>query len=239
MSPRPPSSLSCSMKAVITARYERCIGCWRPAIKPVSVLAREFIPVYTKLAMRPNEIWSWDITKIKSPAKWSIFHLFAVLDIFSCYVVGWMSAARETAELAEQFIAETVEKHNIEPGTLTLHADRGTSIRSKPAAALFVDLDVAKTHSWPHVSGDNPYSESQSRALKYRPDFPERFGSIEEARAHRAARCHARRRVCCQPNPVQGSRPETTQTTPTAVWISPPKKDSTPTPSAPTCSLNS
>ncbi len=144
-------------------------------------------PVYTKpelLAIRPNEVWSWDITKIKGPAKWHHFHLYVILDIFSRYVVGWMIAPRESAELAEQLIAETVAKQNIAPGTLTLHADRGSSMRSKPVAALLVDLDVTKTHSRPHVSDDNPYSESQFKTLKYRPDFPERFGSIEDARSH-------------------------------------------------------
>jgi transposase InsO family protein len=99
-------------------------------------------------------------------------------------IVGWMIAARDSAELAEQFIAETVHKERIPPGTLTLHADRGTSMRSKPVAALLVDLDVIKTHSRPHVSDDNPYSEAQFKTLKYRPDFPERFASIEHARAH-------------------------------------------------------
>ena len=106
------------------------------------------------------------------------------LDIFSRYVVGWMIAPREAAELAEQLIGETIAKQNITPGTLTLHADRGTSMRSKPVAALLVDLDVTKTHSRPHVSDDNPYSEAQFKTLKYRPDFPQRFGSIEDARAH-------------------------------------------------------
>ena len=110
--------------------------------------------------------------------------LYVILDIFSRYVVGWMLAQRESAELAEQFIAETLQKENIAPGTLTLHADRGTSMRSKPVAALLVDLDMAKTHSRPHVSNDNPCSEAQFKTLKYRPDFPERFGSIEDARAH-------------------------------------------------------
>jgi putative transposase len=144
-------------------------------------------PIYTKpelLAIRPSEVWSWDITKIKGPAKWVTYHLYVILDIFSRYVVGWMLAARESAELAEQLIADTVDKYNISPGTLTLHADRGTSMRSKPVAALLIDLDVAKTHSRPHVSDDNPYSEAQFKTLKYRPDFPERFGSIEDARAH-------------------------------------------------------
>lgn len=136
------------------------------------------------LAVRPNEVWSWDITKLKGPAKWTCFHLYVILDIFSRYIVGWMIAAREAAELAEQLIADTVHKQKIVPGTLTLHADRGSSMRSKPVAALLVDLDVIKTHSRPHVSDDNPYSEAQFKTLKYRPDFPARFGSIEDARAH-------------------------------------------------------
>jgi putative transposase len=144
-------------------------------------------PVYAKpelLAVRPNEVWSWDISKLKGPAKWTCFHLYVILDIFSRYVVGWMVAQRESAELAEQLIADTLQKENIAPGTLTLHADRGTSMRSKPVAALLIDLEVAKTHSRPHVSDDNPYSEAQFKTLKYRPDFPDRFGSIEDARAH-------------------------------------------------------
>jgi transposase InsO family protein len=144
-------------------------------------------PPYAKpelLAIRPNEVWSWDITKLKGPAKWTCFHLYVILDIFSRYVVGWLIAPRESADLAEQLIAATVENERIAPGTLTLHADRGTSMRSKPVAALLIDLDVARTHSRPHVSDDNPYSESQFKTLKYRPDFPDRFGSIEDARAH-------------------------------------------------------
>jgi putative transposase len=144
-------------------------------------------PPYAKpelLAVRPNEVWSWDITKLKGPAKWTCFHLYVILDIYSRYVVGWLIAHRESAELAEQLIADTLDKENIAPGTLTLHADRGTSMRSKGVAALLIDLDVAKTHSRPHVSDDNPYSEAQFKTLKYRPDFPQRFGSIEDARAH-------------------------------------------------------
>lgn len=144
-------------------------------------------PPYAKpelLAVRPREVWSWDITKLKGAAKWETYQLYVLLDIFSRYVVGWMLAARESAELAEQLIADTIAKQNIAPGTLTLHADRGTSMRSKPVAALLVDLDVARTRSRPHVSDDNPYSEAQFKTLKYRPDFPERFGSIEDARAH-------------------------------------------------------
>lgn len=144
-------------------------------------------PEYAKpelLATRPNAVWSWDITKLKGPVRWSVYHLYVILDIFSRYVVGWMVAMREAAELAEQLIADTLAKQHIAPGTLTLHADRGTSMRSKPVAALLIDLDVARTHSRPHVSDDNPYSESQFRTLKYRPEFPERFGSLEGARAH-------------------------------------------------------
>jgi putative transposase len=144
-------------------------------------------PTYSKpelLAVAPNQVWSWDITKLRGPAKWTAFHLYVILDIFSRHAVGWMVAPRESAELAEQLIAETVAKHDIEPGTLTLHADRGASMRSKPVAALLVDLDIAKSHSRPHVSDDNPFSEAQFKTLKYRPDFPARFGCIEDARAH-------------------------------------------------------
>ena len=144
-------------------------------------------PAYTKpelLATAPNQVWSWDITKLKGPAKWTCFHLYVILDIFSRYVVGWLIALRESAELAEQLIAQTVARHAVLPGTLTLHADRGASMRSKPVAALLVDLDIAKSHSRPHVSDDNPYSESQFKTMKYRPDFPQRFGCIEDARAH-------------------------------------------------------
>ena len=144
-------------------------------------------PAYAKpelLATEPNQVWSWDITKLKGPAKWTCFHLYVILDIFSRYVVGWLIAPRESAELAEQLIAETVARHDVLPGTLTLHADRGASMRSKPVASLLVDLDIAKSHSRPHVSDDNPFSESQFKTMKYRPDFPQRFGCIEDARAH-------------------------------------------------------
>ena len=122
--------------------------------------------------------------KLKGPAKWTCLHLYVILDIFSRLVVGWLIADREDAELAQQLIADTVARHDIEPGMLTLHADRGTSMRSKPVAALLVDLDIAKSHSRPYVSDDNPYSEAQFKTLKYRPDFPARFGCIEDARAH-------------------------------------------------------
>ena len=144
-------------------------------------------PAYTKpelLAIAPNQVWSWDITKLKGPAKWTCFHLYVILDIFSRHVVGWLLAERESADLAEQLIADSVSRHDVERGMLTLHADRGAAMRSKPVAALLVDLDIAKSHSRPHVSDDNPYSESQFKTMKYRPDFPARFGCIEDARLH-------------------------------------------------------
>jgi len=136
------------------------------------------------LAMRPNEVWSWDITKLLGPVKWTYFYLYVILDLFSRYVVGWMVAHRESARLAQKLIAETCARQGIAPGALTLHADRGSSMTSKPVALLLADLGVTKTHSRPHVSNDNPFSEAQFKTLKYRPDFPERFGSIEDARAH-------------------------------------------------------
>ena len=135
------------------------------------------------LATRPNEVWSWDITKLLGPAKWTYFYLYVILDIFSRYVVGWMIAPHESAALAERLIAETCAKQGIVPGQLTLHADRGGSMRSKPVALLLADLGVVKTHSRPQVSNDNPFSEAQFRTLKYCPQFPDRFGSIEDGRA--------------------------------------------------------
>lgn len=142
-------------------------------------------PTYTKpelLATKPNELWSWDITKLPGPAKWTYFYLYVILDVFSRYVVGWMVALAESAALAEQLIRETCERQGITPDQLTLHADRGSSMTSKPVAFLLSDLGVTKTHSRPHVSNDNPFSEAQFKTLKYRPDFPDRFGSAEDAR---------------------------------------------------------
>src|SRR2546426_11765927 len=135
------------------------------------------------LATRPNELWSWDITKLLGPAKWTYFYLYVILDVFSRYVTGWMVTYRESAELAKRLIEKSCKKQGIGPGKLTLHAVRGTSMRSKPVAFLLADLGVTKTHSRPHVSDDNPYSESQSRTRKYRPEFPDRFGCIQDSRA--------------------------------------------------------
>jgi len=143
-------------------------------------------PSYQKpqlLATAPNQLWSWDITKLLGPAKWTYFYLYVILDVFSRYVVGWMLADREGKELARQFIAETCAKQKIAPGQLTIHADRGSSMKSKPVALMLADLGVTKTHSRPHVSDDNPFSESQFKTLKYRPEFPDRFGSLQHARA--------------------------------------------------------
>lgn len=136
------------------------------------------------LATAPNQLWSWDITKLKGPTTWSWFHLYVLLDVFSRYVVGWMVAPRESAVLAQRLITASCERQGILSGQLTLHADRGSSMTSKPVALLLADLGVTKTHSRPHVSNDNPYSEAHFKTLKYRPDFPARFGSIEHARAH-------------------------------------------------------
>ena len=142
-------------------------------------------PPYQKpelLATAPNQLWSWDITKLLGPAKWTYFYLYVILDVFSRYVTGWMVAHREGAELAKQFIEETIRKHEVPAGQLNIHADRGKVMTSKPVAFLMADLGVTKTHSRPYVSDDNPYSESQFRTLKYRPEFPDRFGCIQDSR---------------------------------------------------------
>jgi putative transposase len=135
------------------------------------------------LATGPNQLWSWDITKLRGAEKWTYYSLYVVMDVFSRYIVGWMAAPRESARLAEELIAAACEKQKIEPGQLTIHADRGSAMTSKPVALLLSELGVNKTHSRPHVSNDNPYSEAQFKTLKYRPDFPERFGNIQDARA--------------------------------------------------------
>jgi putative transposase len=135
------------------------------------------------LAERPNELWSWDISKLKGPAKWTCFYLYVILDVFSRYAVGWTVQHRESAQLAKALIGQSCEQQQIERGQLTVHADRGTAMRSKPVAFLLADLGVLKTHSRPYTSTDNPYSEAQFKTLKYRPEFPDRFQNIEQARA--------------------------------------------------------
>ena len=138
------------------------------------------------LATGPNQLWSWDITKLKGPRKWVYFHLYVILDVYSRYVVGWMVAEREADSLAKRLIAESIGKQELDAAgleRLTLHADRGSSMKSKLVAQLLDDLGVSKTHSRPRVSNDNPFSESHFKTLKYRPGFPDRFGSIEDARS--------------------------------------------------------
>lgn len=134
------------------------------------------------MATDPNQVWSWDITKLKGPVKWSYFYLYVIMDIYSRYIVGWMAADRENAALAEELIRQTLAKQCIGRDHLTIHADRGSAMTSKPVAFLLADLGVTKSHSRPHTSSDNPYSEAQFKTLKYRPDFPAQFQSLFEAR---------------------------------------------------------
>ena len=178
------------MKAPICVRPAPCIACWPRPAKSENDGNQLRHPHYQKpelLATGPNQVWSWDITKLLGPAKWTYFYLYVILDIFSRYVVGWMVAPQESAALAKRLLSATGEKQGIIPGQLTIHADRGTSMKSKPVAFMLADLGVTKTHSRPHVSNDNPFSESQFKTLKYRPGFPARFGSIQDSRA-----------FCCQ-----------------------------------------
>lgn len=142
-------------------------------------------PMYQKpelLATAPNQVWSWDITKLLGPVKWTYFYLYVLMDIFSRYVVGWLLATLESATLAKQLIAETCRRQGIDPGQLITHSDRGPSMTSKTVALLLADLGITKSLSRPQVSNDNPYSEAHFKTLKYRPDFPDRFGSIQHGR---------------------------------------------------------
>jgi putative transposase len=142
-------------------------------------------PKYKKpelLATGPNQVWSWDITKLLGPAKWTYYYLYVILDIYSRYAVGWMLASRENADLAKRLIRESIDRQNVNPGELIIHSDRGPSMKSHTVAQLLGSLGVTKSHSRPHVSNDNPFSESQFKTLKYRPEFPDRFGSQEDAR---------------------------------------------------------
>ena len=142
-------------------------------------------PNYDKpelLVTGPNQVWSWDITKLKGPRKGTIFYLYVILDIYSRFVVGWLIATSEKALIAKHLIEETCERQNVDTLTLTIHSDRGSSMTSKAVAELLSDLGVTKSLNRPHVSNDNPYSESQFKTLKYRPEFPVRFGSVEDAR---------------------------------------------------------
>jgi putative transposase len=143
-------------------------------------------PVYKKpelLAQAPNEVWSWDITKLMGPAKWTYFYLYVIIDIFSRRVVGWCVADRESASLFAALFDDATTKHPAPPGQLTLHADRGGPMRAKATALLLADLGITRSHSRPHTSNDNPFSESHFKTMKYQPQFPQRFGSIQDAKA--------------------------------------------------------
>lgn len=143
-------------------------------------------PEYQKpelLAEGPNQVWSWDITKLKGPAKWTYFYLYVIIDIFSRRIVGWCLADAENAALFKILFDDAITKHQVPPGQLTLHADRGAPMTAKVTAQLLADLGVTKSHSRPHVSNDNPFSESHFKTLKYQPKFPPRFGSLEDAKA--------------------------------------------------------
>ena len=142
-------------------------------------------PKYKKpelLATGPNQLWSWDITKLKGPAKWTYYYLYVLLDVFSRYVVGWMVAPRESAELGQQLITESIAKQGVCPTSLTIHSDRGSPMTAKSTALLMAELGVTKSHSRPYVSNDNPFSESHFKTFKYRPGFPDRFGSMPDSR---------------------------------------------------------
>jgi putative transposase len=143
-------------------------------------------PEYKKpelLAEGPNQVWSWDITKLMGPAKWTYFYLYVIIDIFSRRIVGWYVADAENANLFKILFDDAMAKHQVPPGQLTLHADRGAPMKAKATAQMLADLGVTKSHSRPHVSNDNPFSESHFKTLKYQPQFPKRFGAIEDAKA--------------------------------------------------------
>ena len=172
------------MKAGICAPSARCTGSW-PANQPVRERRNQRShPCYTKpelVATGPNQTWSWDITRLRGPKRWTSFYLYVLLDIFSRYVVGWMVADRENAALAATLIEETCLKQGIEPQVLTLHSDRGAPMTSKCTAQLLADLGVTRSLSRPQVSDDNPFSEAQFKTLKYHPGFPGRFEDITAA----------------------------------------------------------
>lgn len=156
------------LRANEQVRERRRLATHPPTVKPELVAAR------------PNEVWSWDVTRLAGPAKWTWFYLYVILDIYSRYVVGWKLARRETAAIAEALIRETLEREGIVAGQLAIHADRGSPQTSKTVAELYADLGVTKSFSRPHTSNDSPFSESQFKTMKYRPEFPQRFGSYAE-----------------------------------------------------------
>ena len=142
-------------------------------------------PVYKKpelIAEAPNQVWSWDITKLMGPAKWTYFYLYVIIDIFSRRVVAFQVADAESVALFKPLFLDAIETHDVPPGQLTLHADRGATMKAKATAFLLADLGVTKSHSRPHTSNDNPFSESLFKTCKYQPEFPQRFGSIQDAK---------------------------------------------------------
>ena len=142
-------------------------------------------PVYVKpelLATGPNQVWSWDITALRGPDKWTSFYLYDLMDVYSRYAIGWLIATTQSAALAGQLIAQSYAKYNISPGQLTIHADNGAPMRARTVSQLMADLAVTESHSRPHVSDDNPFSESKFKTMKYRPDYPERFDGLLNAR---------------------------------------------------------
>ncbi len=177
---------SCWTRVSIWRRCPRCIGCCATTARSGSGAAQATHPAAKQpelLATRPNQVYSWDITKLLGPVKWTWYYLYVILDIYSRYVPGWLLAHAENARLAQVLIADTATNQHITPGQLTIHADRGSPMTAKPVAFLLAELGVTKSHSRPHVSNDNPYSESQFRTMKYRPEFPDRFGSFQDAHA--------------------------------------------------------
>lgn len=167
----------CSIRTMYRILHEQC-----EVRERRNILRRPNYKTPELLATAPNQVWSWDITKLKGPVKWTYYYLYVILDIYSRYAVGWMIAGRETAELARTLIDETCFRQEIEKEKLTIHSDRGPAMTSKSVALLLADLGVTKSLNRPYVSNDNPFSESQFKTLKYRPMFPDRFGSIEDAR---------------------------------------------------------
>ena len=184
---RPPSTPSCSTRGSTWDRSPPCTGSSTSTTRCVNADARPPTrPTRSPSSSPPDRIrcGAWDITKLHGPEKWTYYYLYVILDIYSRYAVGWMLARAERAELSKRLITDTIAKQGVAKDQLTLHSDRGSPMIAKPVAHLLADLGVTKSHSRPHVSNDNPYSESQFRTFKYRPDFPDRFGSFEDARAH-------------------------------------------------------
>lgn len=168
----------CAVRTMYRILKEKCQNRLRRQREPRNLTRPEL------LANKPNQLWSWDVTKLKSPFKWTYFYLYKILDVFSRYVVGWTVSYSETAEMAKALIGDTCLKQEIIPDTLTVHGDNGSIQTAHTVGQLLIDLCVAKTHSRPHVSNDNPYSESAFKTLKYHPEYPGLFGSIEDATSY-------------------------------------------------------